>query len=94
VGNSALLASCISGQPQSESTGQYIDNSAISGKVKLKLLADREIKSFHISVKSYKGIVQLSGFVNTYREKIRAETLAQSVEGVTEVDNSLIIKKY
>ncbi|BBB15222.1 transport-associated protein [Candidatus Rickettsiella viridis] len=76
-----------------ESTGQYVDNSVITLKVKSKLLADPDLKSLAISVMSYKGQVKLTGFVDTDAEKLQATKLAKQVEGVTNVTNALIVKK-
>lgn len=76
-----------------ESTGQYVDNSVITLKIKSKLLADPALKSLAISVMSYKGQVKLTGFVDTEAERQAAANLAQQVEGVTNVTNALVIKK-
>lgn len=78
---------------QQETTGQYVDNSVITLKVKSKLLADTELKSLAISVMSYKGQVKLTGYVDTEAEKIKAGKLAKQVEGVTGVTNALVVKK-
>ncbi len=86
-----LLTACAS-TPKQESTGQYIDNSAITLKVKSQLLADPDVKSLPITVNSYKGDVQLSGFVDTYAQERKAVAIAQSVEGVKSVKDSLVVK--
>ena len=75
-----------------ESTGQYIDNSVITTKVKSLLASDDFLKSFQISVETYKGEVQLSGFVNSDQASTRAVELTNSVDGVKSVKNSLLIK--
>ena len=85
------LASCAS-TPTSESTGQYIDNSVITADVKAALLADSEVKSLAISVKSYKGNVELSGFVNNIHQHDRAIFIASHVKGVVAVKDGLVIK--
>ncbi len=85
------LAACAS-TPKQESTGEYVDDSTITTKVKADLLADDILKGFAISVETYKGIVQLSGFVNTQATKDRAGSIARKVAGVKEVRNNLIIK--
>ena len=87
-----LLGGCVSSAPTHESTGQYIDSSGITMKVKAQLLADDNVKSFPITVNTYKSTVQLSGFVDNYAQKARAGQIARSVEGVTAVDNQLRIK--
>jgi osmotically-inducible protein OsmY len=86
------LGGCASSN-QSESTGQYIDSSALTMKVKAKLLADDSVKSLPITVKTYKDVVQLSGFVNNQYQKNRADEIARSVPGVKDVQDSLIIKR-
>jgi osmotically-inducible protein OsmY len=75
-----------------ESTGEYIDDSVITTKVKSLLASDDFLKSFQISVETYKGIVQLSGFVNSQNAVNKAVQIAQSVKGVTSVKNNLIVK--
>jgi osmotically-inducible protein OsmY len=79
-----------------ESTGQYVDNSVITLKVKSKLLADPDFnkKGVAISVVSNKGQVKLSGYVNNLAQKEKAEKLAKEVEGVTGVTNALIVNKH
>ena len=85
------LMGCASGYKQ-ESTGEYIDSSVITTKVKSALLADDKVHSLPITVKTYKNAVQLSGFVNTYSEKVRAEKIAYGVPGVQSVEDSLVVK--
>jgi len=87
----AAFVACAS-TPKQESTGEYIDDSTITGKVKADLLADNVLKSFDVSVKTYKGIVELSGFVDTQATKDRAGSIARKVAGVKEVKNNLIVK--
>jgi len=85
------FAACAS-TPKQESTGEYIDDSAITAKVKADLLADDILKGFQVSVETYKGIVQLSGFVDTQSTRDRAGRIAGKVAGVKEVKNNLIVK--
>jgi osmotically-inducible protein OsmY len=85
------LVSCAS-TSTSESTGQYIDDSTISNKVRADFVSDKDLNVFQIDVTTYKGLVQLSGFVNSASIKSRAGTVATHVEGVKEVQNNLIIK--
>jgi osmotically-inducible protein OsmY len=75
-----------------ESTGKYVDDSVITTKVKALLAEDHFLKSFKISVKTYKGTVQLSGFVNSQNAVVKAGEIARSVEGVKSVKNNLIVK--
>ena len=78
--------------PTSESTGAYVDNSAITGKVKAAILQDPSLKVMQIDVTTYKNVVQLSGFVDTSQIKAHAGTLASQVDGVASVENNLIVK--
>ena len=87
----ASFAGCASTSTQ-ESTGQYVDDSVITTKVKSLLANDDFLKSFQISVETYKGVVQLSGFVNTQAAIDKANGIARGVAGVTSVKNNLILK--
>lgn len=71
---------------------EYFDDSTITTKVKTKLFDDPQTSGFAITVKTYKGTVQLSGFVSSDKEKVRAEELTKGVPGVKDVKNDLIIK--
>ena len=84
------LIACAS-TPKSESTGQFFDSSVITTKIKSKLVEDPVTSAFRIKVSTFKGVVQLSGFVNSQDEKKRAETIAYTVEGVKKVDNALLV---
>lgn len=75
-----------------ESTGQYIDDSVITTKVKAAIFDESTLKTFQINVKTFKGVVQLSGFVDSAQSVTKAGQIAGSVEGVTEVKNDLIVK--
>jgi len=75
-----------------ESTGQYVDDSVITSKVKAALVNDLALKGFQIGVKTYQGVVQLSGFVDSATNASKAEQLARGVQGVTEVHNDLIVR--
>jgi hypothetical protein len=86
------VAACASTSKQS-GTGEYVDDSVITTKVKSQLAADDFLKSFEISVETYKGVVQLSGFVDTQTAVNRAGEIAGGVEGVSSVKNNLNVKK-
>lgn len=90
VGGASLIG--CSTAPKQESTGQYIDSSVITTKVKAKLLNDPQVKSIPVTVKTYKSVVQLSGFVDNNYQKRRIVRLASEVEGVTEVEDFLVVK--
>ncbi|MCF8050063.1 MAG: BON domain-containing protein [Desulfobacterales bacterium] len=73
-------------------TGEYVDDSVITTKVKSLLAGDDFLKSFQIGVETFKGVVQLSGFVNTQDAVDKAGQIARSVKGVKSVKNDLIVK--
>jgi osmotically-inducible protein OsmY len=87
----ALIAGC-AGTPSQESTGEYLDNSLITAKVKTALLSAENLRSGQISVASFKGKVQLSGFVATEADKRQAEVIARDVDGVKSVTNGIEVK--
>jgi hyperosmotically inducible protein len=87
----ATLVACASTSKQ-ESTGEYVDDSVITTKVKSLLAADDFLKSFQISVETYKGTVQLSGFVSSQQAVDKADQITRSVKGVKSVKNDLIVK--
>jgi hyperosmotically inducible periplasmic protein len=75
-----------------ESTGEYVDDSTITTKVKADLVGDDTVKAHQITVETYKGVVQLSGFVDTSEQKDRAAEIAKNVPGVKDVTNNIIVK--
>ena len=86
------LASC-SSTTTSESTGEYVDSSVITTKVKAQLASSKKVSALDVKVKTYKSTVQLSGFVDTEEQKYAAETIALEVKGVKEVENDLVVKE-
>ena len=76
----------------SESTGQYVDDSAITTKVKAAIFNDATLKTLQIGVETFKGEVQLSGFVDSAQNVRKAGEVARSVKGVVSVRNNLIVK--
>ena len=91
VGFTTFTAGCAS-TPTRESTGEYVDDSTITAKVKAALVKDPIVKALDVKVETFKGAVQLSGFVNTEAEKMQAGSLAASVSGVTGVKNDIVVK--
>jgi osmotically-inducible protein OsmY len=87
----AAVVACASTAKQ-EGTGEYVDDSVITTKVKSLLAADDFLKSFQIGVETYKGTVQLSGFVNSQKAIDKAVEIARSVKGVKSVKNDLVVK--
>jgi len=78
--------------PKREGTGEYVDDSAITTKVKAAIFNDPALKVFQINVETFKGEVQLSGFVDSAQSVKRAGEVARGVGGVKSVKNSLIVK--
>jgi osmotically-inducible protein OsmY len=87
----ASIIGCASTKTR-ESTGEYIDDTVITTKVKSEIFNHPTLKTLQISVKSYKGEVQLSGFVDSAQSIKQAGDIAREVEGVTSVKNDLIVK--
>lgn len=87
----ALLAAC-AGSPSRESTGELIDDSVITTKVKTALLADKRVSGMDVSVETFKGRVLLSGYVKSPDERHAAEGIARSVLGVKEVNNKIAVQ--
>ena len=87
----ATFAACAATRTQ-ESTGEYVDDSVITTKVKALLAEDNFLKSFKISVETYKGTVQLSGTVASQNAVDQAGQIARGVDGVKSVRNDLIVK--
>ena len=75
-----------------QGTGEYIDDTVITAKVKAALIEDPLTKAYEINVDTFKGAVQLSGFVTTQAEVSKAGELARGVKGVTSVKNDLRLK--
>lgn len=87
-----LLGGC-AGTPIQESTGEYLDDTTITSKVKGTLLSDPQVSGLAINVETFKGTVQLSGFANSEDERQRAVDLAASVNGVQSVQNDIVLKE-
>jgi osmotically-inducible protein OsmY len=75
-----------------ESTGQYIDDTAITAKVKAAIFNDATLKAAEINVETFKGAVQLSGFVKSNTDIRRALAVVQGVGGVRSVKNDMRLK--
>ena len=88
----AVVVSACAGDRTSRSTGQSVDDSAIATKVKSALIADPAVKGTQVEVEVFKGVVQLSGFVDSSVSAQKAVSIARNVQGVTEVRNSMIVK--
>lgn len=80
------------GTSQKEGTGEYVDDSVITTKVKSAIFHEPGLKSSEINVETFKGVVQLTGFVNSQADINRAVELARSVKGVKSVKNDMRLK--
>jgi osmotically-inducible protein OsmY len=89
-----LLASLLgcAGTPTKEGTGEYFDDTAITSKVKAAIFNEPSLKSAEINVETFKGTVQLSGFVSSSANINKAVELARGVRGVTSVKNDMRVK--
>ncbi len=81
-----------SSTPSTETSGEYIDDSVITAKVKAAILDEPSLKSLQIGVTTYKNVVQLSGFVDSTQSVALAGTVAARVQGVASVKNDLVVK--
>lgn len=86
-----FVSACAGSRTQS-STGDYLDDSVITSKVKAKLLEDKEVSGLAVNVETFKGVVQLSGFVKSEAERQKAVQLARSVGGVKDIKNDIRLK--
>jgi osmotically-inducible protein OsmY len=94
LGTAAILGfSGCTGDRYNQSTGQAIDDSSTTSHVKSRLSEDAVYKYSGVNVTTYKGTVQLSGFVNDAGQKARATELAKGVTGVKEVVNNITVKE-
>jgi len=87
----ASILGC-AGSPTQESTGEYVTDSWITTKVKAALVEDRQVKATEVNVETFKGAVQLSGFVSSNAAMNQAVYVARGIKGVTSVKNDKRIK--
>lgn len=88
----AVTAVGCSSTPERASAGEYIDDAVITTKVKAAFANDPNVKATEVNVETFKGDVQLSGFVADPRDAQRAVEIARSVKGVTSVKNDIRVK--
>ena len=91
LGASFVVAGCAGG-PTSASTGQQIDDTVITSKIKTAFVKDPAVSTLNIGVETFKGTVQLSGFANNQTEVSRAVELASDVQGVRSIKNDIRLK--
>ena len=87
----ATVLGCAS-TSQQESTGEYFDDSVITTKVKAAIFNEPTLKSAEINVETFKGVVQLSGFVSTAADVKKAIEVARSVKGVRSIKDDMRVK--
>ena len=85
------VAGCASTQSK-EGTGEYVDDSVITAKVKASIFNEPTIKATEINVETFKGVVQLSGFVAQPGDATKAADIARGVKGVVSVKNDVRVK--
>ncbi len=89
---SLITAAGCASTPKHEGTGEYVDDSVITSKIKAQLLNEPGLSSADINVETFKGIVQLSGFASSKADINRAVEIARSVNGVKSVKNAMRLK--
>lgn len=90
-GSAILLAGCASDGHQ-RTGGEVVDDASVTTKVRAALLAEKDVNSFDISIKTYEGTVQLSGFVDSQWQIDKAVQIAAATDGVRHVKNDLVHK--
>ena len=91
IGSPVLLSACAS-TPTTQSPGAYVDDATITAKVKSDFVLDKSVDSTNITVTTYKGTVQLSGFAKSQTEINRAVQIARNVAGVQTVKNDVLLR--
>jgi osmotically-inducible protein OsmY len=89
---SAVMTGC-SSTPTQQSAGESVDDGVVTAKVKAALVADPMTKAHQINVETFKGTVQLSGFVETDEARARALQLARDVDGVKKVKDAMEVRR-
>lgn len=92
VGLALMLSLGCTSTPTQESAGEYMDNSVVTARVKTAIFKESSLKSAEINVETFKGVVQLSGFVSSQSDINKAVELAGAVEGVRSVENDMQLK--
>lgn len=87
----AAAMGCASTSKQA-GTGEYVDDTVITAKVKAAIFEDATLKSAEINVETFKGVVQLSGFVSSQAASSKAVSVAREVSGVQSVKNDMLVK--
>lgn len=90
-GTAAIYSGCAATSTR-ESTGEFIDDATLTTKVKAAFVKDPVVKAIDVKVDTFKGAVQLSGFVDNAEQKARAEQIAAGIQGVASVRNNITLK--
>jgi osmotically-inducible protein OsmY len=94
---STAMAGCVvqTSQPTAsrQTAGEAVDDGVVTAKIKAKLVDDPATKAYQINVETFKGTVQLSGFVDSAEARTRASQLARETSGVKDVKNSLQVRQ-
>ena len=93
VVSTGLIAGCASSPNQQQSPGQAITDGVVTARVKARLIEDPVTKAHQIDVETFRGTVQLSGFVESDQARARALQLARDVEGVKQVKDALEVRR-
>ena len=88
-----LVSGCVNSTSTNSGPVRFVEDSVLTAKVKTALVQQRGLEGLNIHVNSYKGVVQLSGFIDSDIKKELAGQIARSVDGVNEVVNNLIVKQ-
>ena len=91
-GGIATFSTGCAGSATRQSTGEMVDDATITTKVKTAFVRDELVKALDVKVDTFKGTVQLNGFVDTEEQKRRAEQIAAGVQGVMKVQNNISVK--
>lgn len=89
---SSIVGCASTASDKHESAGQYIDDAAVTTGVKAAIVKEPSLKVAEINVETYKGVVQLSGFVSSAENIATATSVARTVNGVKSVKNDLRLK--
>ncbi|HTD67825.1 MAG TPA: BON domain-containing protein [Candidatus Limnocylindria bacterium] len=90
--SSLLSTGCTTEQRAGRTTGEYVDDKTLNGRVRAALSDSPDYKFTDVNVESMRGTVQLSGFVGTSAQKASAEEIAKGVRGVQSVENKITVK--
>jgi hyperosmotically inducible periplasmic protein len=87
----AAVAACAPMQGR-ETAGEYVDDTAITAKIKAELVRDKELPATQIRVETLQNVVQLSGFVDNAAQKSKAAQVARQIQGVKDVKNDIVVR--